>query len=84
MKNKFKKLIEFGADIEFSYNNARYVISPFDDEGNIVMGKEYDDDNDQIFSNYDDFFEKGIVEGESVSKIIDKFDITFTSGCPDY
>ena len=44
--NKLKSAIEFGSDIEFSYNNKKYTILPWTDEG-IVIGLQ-GTDNDSI------------------------------------
>lgn len=71
--NKLKSAIEFGSDIEFSYNNKKYTILPWTDEG-IVIGLQ-GTDNDSIYKTADDLINNHKIDGKNIKDIIKDIEI---------
>lgn len=78
MNQKLKDLVEFGADIEFSYRGKDYVILPWTDDG-IVIGPK--DGEDSVYGSYDDMINNYVIDGMYLKDILEKIKIDFTSGC---
>lgn len=78
MNQNLKELVEFGADIEFCYGNKEYTILPWTEDG-IVIGQK--NGKDSIFESYEDMINKYKIDGVLMKDVLNKIDITFTSGC---
>lgn len=78
MSKKLKELVEFGADIEFRFQDKTYIILPWTDDG-ILIGEKNSEDS--IFSSYDDMINEYMLDGKLMKDIVDQIEITFTSGC---
>lgn len=78
MNQKLKELVEFGADIEFRFHGKEYIILPWPDDG-IVIGEKNGDDS--VFDSYDDMVNKYVIDDCVMKDILEKIEITFTSGC---
>lgn len=78
MNQKLKELVEFGADIEFRFHEKEYIILPWTDDG-IVIGEKNGDDS--VFDSYDDMVNKYVIDDCVMKDILEKIEITFTSGC---
>ena len=78
MKQKFRKLIENGADIEFSYNGKQYTLLAWVAEG-ISVGEQNNDEDDNVFSDFDDLMGNYIINGEKFADIVEDVVIEFSS-----
>ena len=78
MKQKFRKLIENGADIEFSYNGKQYTLLAWVSEG-ISVGEQNNDEDDNVFSDFDDLMENYIINSEKFADIVEDVVIEFSS-----
>ena len=78
MRQKFKELIDMGADIEFSYNGKMYTLLAWVQEG-IVVGEQNNDEDDNIFSDFNDLMENYILNGIKFAEIIEDVVIEFSS-----
>lgn len=78
MNQKLKELVEFGADIEFRFQGKDYIILPWTDDG-IAIGEKNGDDS--VFDSYEDLISKYVIDGFLMKDILEKIEITFTSGC---
>lgn len=78
MKQKFRKLIENGADIEFSYNGKQYTLLAWVAEG-ISVGEQNNDEDDNIFSDFDDLLEHYTIDGVRFADIIEDVILEFSS-----
>lgn len=80
MKQKIKDLIEYGADIEFSYRGKNYTILPWVEDG-IAVGLQENDEDDHIFKDFDDLMENYVIDGVEFKDAINNIRILFSSGC---
>lgn len=78
MNQQIKDLVEFGADIEFHFQGKEYTILPWTDDG-IVIGEKNGDDS--VFGSYEDMINEYKLDGKLMKDVLDKIEITFTSGC---
>lgn len=78
MRQKFKELIDMGADIEFSYNGKQYTLLAWVPEG-ISVGEQNNDDDDNLFSDFDDMLENYSIDGKRFADIIEDVVIEFSS-----
>lgn len=78
MKQKFRELIEMGADIEFAYNGKQYTLLAWVAEG-ISVGEQNNDADDNVFSDFDDLMENYVIDGAKFSDVIDDVIIEFSS-----
>ena len=78
MKQKFKELIEMGADIEFAYNGKQYTLLAWVAEG-ISVGEQNNDADDNVFSDFDDLMENYVIDGEKFADIVEDVSIEFSS-----
>ena len=78
MKQKFKELIDMGADIEFSYNDKQYTVLAWVPEG-ISVGEQNNDEDDNIFSDFDDLMENYVIDGVKFKDVIEDIVIEFSS-----
>ncbi|MBR2131239.1 MAG: hypothetical protein IJ955_01660 [Oscillospiraceae bacterium] len=77
MRQRLKKLMEMGADIEFTVNGKDFVILAWVKEG-IVIGPA-DIDEDAIFPDADSLMDGYIVDGKPLSEWMDEIVIRFSS-----
>lgn len=78
MRQKFKELIDMGADIEFSYNGKMYILLAWIPEG-ISVGEQNNDEDDNIFSDFEDLMENYVIDGVKFSDVIEDIVIEFSS-----
>lgn len=78
MRQKFEELINMGADIEFSYNGKQYALLAWIAEG-ISVGEQDNDEDDNIFSDFDDLMENYMIDGVKFADIIEDVHIDFSS-----
>lgn len=78
MKQKFKELIDMGADIEFSYNGKQYTLLAWVPEG-ISVGEQNNDEDDNLFSDFDDLLENYVIDGVKFNDVIEDVVIEFSS-----
>ena len=78
MKQKLRELIEMGADIEFAYNGKQYTLLAWVAEG-ISVGEQNNDEDDNVFSDFDDLLENYIIDGEKFADIVEDVIIEFSS-----
>lgn len=78
MNQELKKLVEFGADIEFSCKGKMYTILPWVEVG-IVIGEQGEDD--YIYQTYEEMVINFIIGGKPMKEVMDDIVIEFTSGC---
>lgn len=71
--NEFKKAIDYGCDIEFTYKNIDYTILPWIDEG-IIIGPQNSDD-DKVYKTSDELINDYIIDGKPIKDILDKIEI---------
>lgn len=75
-----KKLIEYGADIEFSYRGKDYTMLPWVEDG-ISVGLQGYDEDDHIFKDFDDLMDNHVIDGVKFREAVEDINILFTSGC---
>ena len=78
MKQKFRELIDMGADIEFSYNGKRYTLLAWVTEG-ISVGEQNNDADDNIFSDFEDMMENYVIDGSKFKDIVEEVVIEFST-----
>ena len=78
VRQKFEELINMGADIEFSYNGKHYTLLAWIPEG-ISVGEQDNDEDDNIFSDFDDMLKHYVIDGVKFADIIDDVNIEFSS-----
>ena len=78
MIQRIKELIEFGADIEFSYRGKDYTLLAWVEEG-ISVGLQGVDEDDHIFKDYNDLMENYVIDGVKFKDAIRDIEILFTS-----
>lgn len=71
--DKFMKAIEFGSDIEFSYDGKNYTILPWTAEG-IVIG-EQNTNNDYVYKTPDELINNFMIGEKYIKDIINELDI---------
>lgn len=79
MYKKLKELVEFGADIEFDFQENSYTILPWSAEG-ISIGLQ-NSNNDHIYKTFDEMINNYQLNGHIMRDVLNQIDITFTSGC---
>ena len=77
MRQKLKKLIDAGGDIEFSVGGAMYTILPWAD-GGILIGPQGADE-DEVFKTADDLINGYCINGYPLSTLLNQITITFSS-----
>lgn len=77
MRQKLKKLIDAGGDIEFSVGGAMYTILPWV-EGGILIGPQGSDE-DKIFKTADEMIDGYCINGYPLSALLNQIIITFSS-----
>ncbi len=76
-KKKLIELINYGADIEFSYNGKAYTILAWTDEG-ISIG-EQGSTNDKVYSSCDDFIRNCKIDGIPILDALPKINVLYHS-----
>ncbi len=79
MNDELKKLVDFGADIEFTCFGTDYTILPWTDDG-ISIGIQNDESQDACFETYEDMIDNYLIDGKKMRDVLDDIRITFTSG----
>ena len=77
MRQKLKKLIESGSDIEFILNGVMYTILPWTDQG-ILIGAQGLDEN-ETFKTADELIDCFCVNGTPLTDLLDQLVITFSA-----
>lgn len=76
-KKKFIELLDFGADIEFSYHEKVYTILAWIDKG-ISIGEQNSEDN-EVYSSRDDFIRYCKIDGIPILDALPKIDVLYHS-----
>jgi len=71
------ELVNYGADIEFSYKGKAYTILAWVD-GGISIGKQGSDD-DKVYSSCDDFIRNCKIDGISIMDALPEMDVLYHS-----
>ncbi len=75
--DKFKKLIDVGADIEFRYANVDYTILTIDNS--IIVGVQGDDSKDIEFNSSDKVIKDYRIGESNIEDAINEIEILFHS-----
>ncbi len=77
MRQKLKRLIEAGSDIEFTLYGVPYTILPWTEEG-ILIGPQ-NSDNDEAFESADALIDGYCVSGKPLCEHLSKLVLNFSA-----
>lgn len=74
-KKRLIELIDFGADIEFSFDGKDYAIFAWTDDGIVLVEKNTQ--TEFVYPNRDDFIQNCKIKDVPILDALPKIDITF-------